>query len=369
MKRTLSLFDTLVKSHPNCYIKINDNYIPSLREIYDFEIVKNIEKYGSSFKIPTFEWQCESSCTECGNFSIKKLPVIFTLEGVDTGGFDLLKYQLLTEEVPKFENIDQQIDYILILEQLTMGNYNEINKYIKDITFNPDIYYHLTDFNVNLSNYGNGKTEIIIKSLIRNCGVSEIIKENPVQPPLSIFRVREYERPRNELPRECRFGSNCLSFHVPNYRCRFNHSTVKQNDPNFIFSENDKLLFTKLMNKLQLYDIFLIGHTDEKYKNKFDLPFIPINKEETMQIGLNESMQVGKFYFEHKFHNIDIGKIYDCMEINKLVFICNPHYSKIIHDKRNKVIAISNTYQYFKIYTPVNCGYNCGRDYPHRHGN
>jgi hypothetical protein len=86
MKRTLSLFDALVRSHPNCYIKINDNYIPSLREIYDFEIVKNIEKYGSSFKIPTFEWQCKSSCPECGNFSIKKLPVIFTLEGVDTGG-------------------------------------------------------------------------------------------------------------------------------------------------------------------------------------------------------------------------------------------------------------------------------------------
>jgi hypothetical protein len=252
-----------------------------------------------------------------------------------------------------------------------MGNYNEINKYIKDITFNPNIYYYLTDFNINLLNYGNGKTEIIVKSLIRNCGLSEILKEKLIQTPLSIFRVREYERPR---AKECRFGDNCLSLHVPNHRCRFNHSkstNINQNNPNFIFSENDKLLFTELTKKLQLYDIFLIGHADEKYKykNKFDLPFIPIEREETIQIGQNESMQVGKFYFEHKFHNIDTGKIYDSIEINKLIFIYNPHYLKIIHDKRNKVIAISNAYQYFKIYVPVQCGYDCGRDYPHRHGN
>lgn len=366
MKRTLSLFENLVKIHPNCYIKINDNYIPSLREIYDFEIVKNVEKYdqkyNSQFQIQTFEWKCENSCTECGYFSVKHLPIIFTLENVSEHAFNLLKLQLLTDEIPKFENVDLQIEYILILEQLTMGNYNEIYKFIKNVSFSPDVYYYLTNFNINLVNYANGKTQIVIESLVKNCGLAEVLK--PIEE-MSFMERRNLMMPK----KECRFGNNCKFFYVPNYKCRFNHTIEKmtmdqKKADSSIATIMLRSLLPDLMTKLKQYDIFLIGDTSYE-KNKLGLPLIPIAGRESRYIGY------WKMY-EHKFRNIYTGKTYDSLEINDLMFIYNPHdFEGLNHDKSEVTdIIISNTYQYIKIYKPYICGYGCSQDRGfHGHGN
>ena len=124
--KRIFIFDNLIQKSSNAYIKLSDCDMPIYTDFFDFEYIRKSIDYYNNKKMK-FEM-------------INDLPILLDIKGINKSTFKLLYNQLLTGSIPTFDCVNQQISYILLLEQLTSGNSFEIQEMIESIKFDINTY-------------------------------------------------------------------------------------------------------------------------------------------------------------------------------------------------------------------------------------
>ena len=223
------LFDKLIKKNSNAYIKLSDCNIPIYTDFIDFEYIrKSIDYYNNKKMI--FEM-------------INDLPILLESTNVNKQTFEILYNQLLTGIIPIFDNVDQQICYIILLEQLTSGNVVEIKETIMGIKFDIKTYILLVDYGFNLINYMN-----------KNITINDVING-------FLYKYRLLFK--NKYRPLCKFDLKCKSHYDLQYHCEYNHNPVIIND------KMEKCLVSDLAR----YNVLFLGKRENlnNYKhNKYN---------------------------------------------------------------------------------------------------
>lgn len=215
--KRINLFDNLIKKNSNAYIKLPDCNVPIYTDFIDFEYIRKSIDYYNNKKMK-FEM-------------INDLPVLLDIKGINKYTFEILYNQLLTETTPIFDCVDQQIYYILLLEQLTSGNAVEIQETIKLVKFDITTYILLVDYGFNLLNYMN-----------KNITINNIINGFLHKYKLLIINSNNH-RPL------CKFDLTCKSHYDLQYHCKWKHNLT-------IISDQIKI---RLISDLSSYNVLYLG--------------------------------------------------------------------------------------------------------------
>jgi hypothetical protein len=291
----IKLLDKLVKQHYDAYLKLNDDNVPILTELYDFETIRTSYENYANKKIK-FEM-------------ISDKPILLKLNGT-ANSLKLINNQLLTTIPPDFKNVSvsEQIDYILLLEQLTNGNSYEIIEMIKDIIFDSEVYLELIYYDINHMTYGiNISDDDIIKLFLSKYG---------------IFYNDNYNG-YNKNQRFCEDGEKCEARHNLSHRCSQRHEKI-------VITNEIKNGFTE---DLEYYGILFLGNFRKIVKNEFD------NTAST-NITYNDNIITIYGYngygYEHKILIDDF--LYDIIMIDgDYIFAHNPHKYEVNYHKNNKI--------------------------------
>lgn len=124
--KRLTIVEELLIKNSDAYIKLGNWDVLIYSKFLDLEYIRVAMYHYNSGKMK-FEM-------------INELPILLDINSIDRNIYDVLHNQLLNGLIPKFESIDDQINYILLLEHLTSGNSSEICEIVKDIKFDPSIY-------------------------------------------------------------------------------------------------------------------------------------------------------------------------------------------------------------------------------------
>jgi len=306
------LFDKLIKENANAYIKFQNDLVLIYTDFLDFEAVRTSIQYFKSGKMK-FE-------------IVNGLPILLNIDNTKDI-FDILYHQLITELTPNFKSIEEQISYILLLEQLTGGNSLEIQEMVKSITFDPIIYTLLVDYGFNVLNYVN-----------KNIRINKIISAFLCKYRLLVGNYR------NDHNKPCKYDLKCRSHYDTDYICNW------QNHSKLILSNNTRL---ELTDNLFKYNILFLGEK-EKFSNQR--------------------------YFESNYDFkilTDDRIIYDIIFENSYAFAINPQkfrdrdeYEYKDHDKYDEMFTITANNKLIKIqkvslFKPYKC---CGSIFYHIHG-
>ena len=309
------LFDKLIKEKSNAYIRFQNGLILMYTDLFDFEAIRTSMQYFKSGKMK-FEM-------------MDGLPILLDIININKEIFDVLYHQLLTEVTPNFKSINDQIYYILLLEQLTGGNSLEIQEMIKSIKFDPAIYTMIIDYGFNVLNYVND-----------NITIDKIIIAM-----LAKYRLlpNTYDTYHMNL---CKYDLKCKCHYDVTYNCGWKHSPVIINDK----------IKSSLSCDLARYNIIFLGN-EEKFYN-------PQHSENNYDRKLLSSENI----------------IFDIIYIKEFAFAHNPEkfidrdkYQYKEHDIYGDEILINGREEKFKyvaLFKPYNC-WRCCHDtiFYHVHGN
>lgn len=313
--KKILLFDKLIKQNTNAYIKLIHDDIPIYTDFFDFEYIRESINYHKNGKM--------------GFKMINDLPIL--LENIDIKKyiFDILYNQLLTGSIPKFDCINNQIDYILLLEQLTGGNSIEIKEIIKDIKFEPIIYTIIIDYGINYLNYTN--EHITINQII-----SAILSKNELLVNSHNVSIR------NSL---CKYDLRCKCHYDSKYACRYKHTNTE-------ITDNIKNCIVKDLSK---YNILYLGKKQLFLNTKY-------SDSNYDCVLLSENDMLYEIIFENDY----------AFASNPQKFADREKYKYNMHDKYDEeisIVTIDNKFiklQKVALFKPYNC---CGSIFYHTHGN
>ncbi len=174
-----ALLQKLINEHPTIYFKIQDAYVPSHHELYNFELIR------ISHKI----YEEQNMSVEMYN----SLPVILSIEPNEVDAFNYLT-NLLYGKVSD-PDIETQISFIMFL--MKIGNRDEIYKFMRCIKFDNNVWLRLTEFHLPF----NMLHEKYLRAATTHL-ISIIYDES----------------------RMCKFKQKCRSLTNTKYRCAFKHS-------------------------------------------------------------------------------------------------------------------------------------------------
>jgi len=312
--KRINLFDELIRKNSDAYIKLLDwdVLIPIYSKFLDFEYIRTSMNY----------YRCKKMKFEM----INDLPILLDIKDINKYIFDILYNQLLTGTIPSFDCVDQQISYILLLEQLTGGNSLEIQEIIKSIKFDISTYIELVEYGFNLLNYIN-----------KNITIDKIILGF-----LSKYKLLT----NNKYSSLCKFDLKCKSHYDPTYHCKWKHNPTIMNDE----------IKTCLISDLSRYNILYLGR-----KEIFNNP--NHNKYNYDRKILSEDNIIYDIIFEDEF----------AFALNPQKFIDRDKYEYALHDEYCEEISILtisgklNKFRYVALFKPYRC---CGKTiFYHCHGN
>jgi hypothetical protein len=334
--KNIKLLDKLVKQHIDAYLVLDDGNYPIFTALFDFEAIRTAKQFYLSGKL---------------KFNIiDNLPILLTIKDSNKYILRLIYEQLLTLQSPKFTDVNQQLDYILTLEQLTAGNSEEIQTMIKNIKFDDVLFIMLKDYGVNLSIYGFDITdEKLINLFLAKHGLL-------------------YTKYSNEKKEKCKYGKKCISRFNADYKCYWQHDKI----------EITYKIKNKLSKDLAYYNIIFMGDVvsqdiakNPKYvKNmKFD------DVDSTWFTYDNKTMIIYNVYRHEHEHKIIIDDlVYDAIISMGYIFACNPRKNDFVPHKNdrisdNLILYTDNKeiiFKYFMKFKPYKC-YYCAEETIHRH--
>jgi len=233
----LILFDKLIKNNSDAYIKFKDANTLIYTEFLDFKFIKQSLDYYNNEKMK-FE-------------TINTLPVLLQINNIKEKIYILLYQQLLTGLPPIFNSINDQISYIMLLEQLTGGDFINIKQIVKEIKFDPKIYTLIIDYGININVYIN---KYITHGQII---LSFLSKYNLLHKDYNNFTHQNI----NEL---CKYDLDCKCHNDITFKCRFKHTEI----------EIDSFTKSCLVKDLSYYNLLFIGENkffDHKHNiNNYD---------------------------------------------------------------------------------------------------
>lgn len=314
--KRIILFDELIRKSSDAYIKLSDLDVLIYTKFLNFEYIRKFMDY----------YKCGRMKFEMMN----DLPILLDIKDINKYIFDILYNQLLTGTIPSFDCIEQQISYILLLEQLTGGNSLEIQEMIKLIKFDISTYVELVGYGFNLLNYMN-----------KNITIGKIISGF-----LSKYKLLNTDKYNyNSL---CKFDSKCKSHYDSTYICKWKHNSVIINDE----------IKTCLISDLSIYNILYIDKSE---------------------IFNNHDYKHNKYNYDRKILSED-NMIYDIIFEDKFAFALNPQkfidrdkYEYALHDEYCEEISIltidgkSSKFRYVALFKPYRCCVNT--IFYHCHGN
>lgn len=291
--KNIKLLDKLVQTYPDAYIKLNDKLQPILTDLFDFEAIRSASKYQNKMKFETFEG----------------LPILLTIDS-DSKTFNSIYEQLLTLQIPKFKDVQESIDYLLLIDQLTVGNAKEIKEMIKNIKFDNKIYLYLLESGLYLENY--------------KCGISD---KDLITILLKKYKLLvDYKKCK-----ECKFGAKCKSFYDIEYECQWKHEPT-------ILTEDVKININK---DLERYGITLLGKSLFGREKKFD------NSKSTYIDYSDGKITTCNFYpyqYKHKF--IKDNEIYYIINISSGYICYGDAYMLIVKSQHKDLMSIHSSHEY-----------------------
>jgi len=317
--KRIALFDELMIKSSDAYIRLENWDVLIYTRFLDFDAIKIAMNHYKTGKM---------------KFEINNngLPILLDIGNINRSIYDILYDQLLTETTPKFNSINEQIDYILLVERLTCSNANDISNLIKDIKFDPEIYAILPQYGFNASNYIN--KFVTINQLIE----SFLFK-------YYLLIVDKYTK-QVSTPM-CKYDLKCKSRHDSNYNCKWRHSPVK------LSKEIENLLTYDLSR----YNILFLGKKEIiwdgcKYNShNYDCKLL---SEDNIIYDIIHENGFSFAYNPQKFINRDKYEYKDRDEYGKEIYIFSPD-GKL------------NIFRHVALFKPYRC---CGNTIMyHVHGN
>lgn len=312
--KKIILFDKLIKQNTNAYIKLMYNDIPIYTDFFDFEYIRESINYHKNGKMK-FK-------------TINDLPILLENIDIEKYIFDILYNQLLTGSIPKFATINDQINYVLLLEQLTGGNSIEIQEIIKDVKFEPIIYTIIIDYGINYLNYIN-------KHITINEIISAILSKNKLL-------VNSYTSYNVSL---CKYNLKCKCHYDSKYTCRYKHTNIE-------ITNKIKKCIVKDLSK---YNILYLGNKQLFLNRKY-------SESNYDCVLLSEDDMLYEIIFENDY----------AFASNPQKFVDREKYEYNVHDKYEEEISIQMIDNKFiklrkvALFKPYNC---CGSIFYHTHGN
>lgn len=316
--KRLNLFDELIRKNSDAYIKLLDWDVLIYSKFLDFEYIRTSMYY----------YKCGKMKFEM----IDDLPILLDIENINKYTFDILYNQLLTGIIPFFDCVEQQISYILLLEQLTGGNSSEIQEMIKSIDFKINTYVLLVEYGFNLLNYMN--ENITINNIIYGF----------------LFKYKLLITDNKHRPL-CKFDSKCKSHYDSTYSCKWKHNPVIINDEIKINLISDLSRYNLLyIGKKELFDNYNYKHNKYNYDRKI----------------LSEDNMIFDIIFEDEF----------AFAINPQKFMDRDKYEYALHDEYCEEISILtidgklSKFRYVALFNPYRCYRCCDKTiFYHCHGN
>jgi hypothetical protein len=299
----IKLLDKLVKLNVDAYLRLNDDDVPIFTELYNFQIIRTSYNYYINGKMK-FEM-------------ILDKPLLLTLNGT-TVTLKLIYEQLLSLLPPKFKDVDEQIDYILLVDQLTSGDSDEIKMLIKDIRFDDNVYLELIKYGINHINY---KIKIEDNRLVK----------------LFLIKYGLY------------------------YEGNANNKREK-----FIITDDIRI---KIFNDLKCYNILFI----DKYERCLNKIFVFEDITSTNISYINNIVKIIDYFLYNHEHKILIGNmLYDVAFFKEYMFAHNPKKYESMHHKHDRIseeLTINNiTFKHLMIFKPFKCDHKlCFNELSHWH--
>ncbi len=279
--KRIILFDELIRKNSDAYIRLENWDVLIYTRFFDFDAIRTAMNFYKSEKM---------------KFDIyNNLPILLNIKDINKNIYDILYNQLLTEITPKFNSIQEQLDYILLVERLTCSNVDDISNLVKDIKFDIEIYVILVQYGFNVLNYMN--KFVTINKLI----VSFLSEYN-------LLSVDKYLYDKTIAL--CKYDLKCKSRHDSTYHCRWRHSSVELSkvDSNLAYGlSRYNILF--LGTKEIIWDGWIYNSHNYDYKLLSEDNIIyDIIHENNFSFAYNPKKYVNRDTYEYKDRD-EYGKI------------------------------------------------------------